>query len=391
MTKKKTDHDDTAAPSTSSHRPSSVQAGQGRPKQAEEALRESENKYRLLVENANEAIAVAQDGMLKFVNRMAMEITGFSEQELTSRPFPEFVHPDDRAMVVEHYLRRLKGDVSQPKYAFRLIAADGTIKWLEISAVLIDWEDMPATLNFFSDITERKRAEDTLRDSEEKYRSLASTADSMYLVDRECRYIFMNEGHLSRFGLSWAEVAGRSYSEFHSEEDTRHFAKNIERVFETGKSFQVEHKSQRDNKYFLRTFSPVADSKGSTFAVTIVSKDITAHRQAEEALRKSESNLRALALELSLVEENERQRLALFLHDEIGQSLSLLRMKFGSLADASTSRAAKKDLRKARDLLEARSGVDGHRHAGSQRHRSDTPDHDRSPRSQSDPALHARG
>ena len=127
------------------------------------------------------------------------------------------------------------------------------------------------------------------------------------------------------------------------------------------------------------------------YGVAIAYGDISGRKRAEEALRKSESNLRALALELSLVEENERQRLALFLHDEIGQSLSLLRMKFGSLADASTSRAAKKDLRKARDLLEARSGVDGHRHAGSQRHRSDTPDHDRSPRSQSDPALHARG
>jgi len=132
-------------------------------KRAEELLRTSEAKYRLVVENANEAIAVAQDGMLKFVNRMAIDLTGYSEQDLTSRPFPEFVHPDDRGMVVEHYLRRLKGDVSQSRYVFRLMVRDGSIKWLEISAVLFDWEGNPATLNFFSDVTERKKAEEEIR------------------------------------------------------------------------------------------------------------------------------------------------------------------------------------------------------------------------------------
>ena len=94
-------------------------------KQAEEALHTSEARYRLLVENANEAILVVQDGILKFVNRMTVGIIGYSEQELTSRPFPEFIHPDDRDMVVERHLRRLKGNVSQPRYAFRLVTRDG--------------------------------------------------------------------------------------------------------------------------------------------------------------------------------------------------------------------------------------------------------------------------
>ena len=131
-------------------------------KRAEGALRDSEEKYRALVENANEAILVAQDGMLKFVNRTASELTGYSEQELTSRPFPEFVHPDDRGMVVESYQKRFKGDAFQPKYAFRLVTRDGGIKWVEAGAVLIDWEGRPATLNFLTDITERKQAAETL-------------------------------------------------------------------------------------------------------------------------------------------------------------------------------------------------------------------------------------
>ena len=131
-------------------------------KRAGEALRESEEKYRTLVENAAEAILVAQDGMLKFVNRIASEMTGYSEQELHSSPFLEFVHPDDRDMVGERYLRRLKGDMTLSRYAFRLINKDGSIKWVEIDAVLVAWEGKPATLNFLSDITERKKAEKKL-------------------------------------------------------------------------------------------------------------------------------------------------------------------------------------------------------------------------------------
>jgi PAS domain S-box-containing protein len=128
-------------------------------KQAELALQDSEQKYRLLVNNASEVIVVAQDGMLKFVNRMASDLTGLSEQELTSRPFSELIHPDDRAMVIERYLSRMKGDLTIPRYIFRLMARDGKIKWVEIGAVSIDWEGKPATLNFLTDITDRKQAE----------------------------------------------------------------------------------------------------------------------------------------------------------------------------------------------------------------------------------------
>jgi PAS domain S-box-containing protein len=141
-------------------------------KRAEEALQKSEEKYRTVVENAAEAILIAQDGMLKFVNRMASEMTGYSEHELRSSPFLEFIHPDDRQMVGERYLRRRKGDVSLPRYAFRLINKDGSIKWVEIDAVLVAWEDKPATLNFLSDITERKRAEEELNKHREHLEEL---------------------------------------------------------------------------------------------------------------------------------------------------------------------------------------------------------------------------
>ncbi|MFC1713254.1 PAS domain S-box protein [Candidatus Poribacteria bacterium] len=131
-------------------------------KRMEEALRESEEKYRAVVENGNETILVAQDGMVKFANPKATEITGYSQEELTSRPFMEFIHPDDREMVVERYSRRLKGEDVPETYSFRLVSKSGGIKWVELNTALIDWEGRPATLNFLSDITERKRMEEEL-------------------------------------------------------------------------------------------------------------------------------------------------------------------------------------------------------------------------------------
>jgi PAS domain S-box-containing protein len=132
-------------------------------KRADDALKRSEEKYRHLIEHSDEAIVVAQDGMLKLVNHRTVELTGYSEQELLSMQFSAFVHPDDRAMVMKRYQKQLKGEELPSRYAFRLSPNDASTIWVEISVVSIDWDGRPATLNFLTDITERKRADDELR------------------------------------------------------------------------------------------------------------------------------------------------------------------------------------------------------------------------------------
>ncbi len=129
-------------------------------KRLEEALRNSEERYRLLVDNASEAIIVAQDGMIKFANPKATELSGYSKEELTSVPFVEIIHPDDREMVFERYLRRLQGEEIPSTYPFRIIDKKGNIKWAEIHAVALTWDGKPATLNLLTDITERKKMEE---------------------------------------------------------------------------------------------------------------------------------------------------------------------------------------------------------------------------------------
>ncbi|MCX6561480.1 MAG: PAS domain S-box protein [Candidatus Aminicenantes bacterium] len=134
-------------------------------KRAEAALLASESRYRQLVENAGEAVIVAQEGLLKFVNPTTVRMIGYPESELLARPFAEFIHPDDREMVVANYRSRLAGNAILPRYIFRLVARDGVVKWVEIGAVLIDWEGRPASLNFLADVTDRHQAEEVIRAS----------------------------------------------------------------------------------------------------------------------------------------------------------------------------------------------------------------------------------
>jgi len=133
---------------------------------------------------------------------------------------------------------------------------------------------------------ERMCSEEALKSSEEKYRSLVeSTEDSIYLVDREYRYLFMNKKHLERMNVSREEALGHPYQKFHSSEQSKKMVELVDRVFQTGGSVQHEHLSRRDTQYFLRTLSPVKDRDEKIVAVTVVSKDITGIKQLEERLR----------------------------------------------------------------------------------------------------------
>lgn len=143
----------------------SLQAEIKERKRAARLAKDSEEKYSLLVNNSYQAIVVAQDGMLKFVNSRAIEILGYPESEITSRPFLSFIHPDDREMVAKHHIDRISGKPVPHVYPFRVVDKKGNTRWLEINAVVINWEGRQATLNFLSDITEREQAEEQLKQS----------------------------------------------------------------------------------------------------------------------------------------------------------------------------------------------------------------------------------
>lgn len=138
-------------------------------------LKESEEKYRAVVENASDAILVAQDGKVAFVNDQAARLAVCTKEELQSAPFLDFVHPDDRAKVAERHHDRLVGGEIPPVYTFRILGRDQQTRWAEINAVLIAWEGRPATLSFLRDITERRRLEEQI----ERQRLRALQADRL--------------------------------------------------------------------------------------------------------------------------------------------------------------------------------------------------------------------
>ena len=129
-------------------------------KRAESALKESEENYRMVVENAMEAIIISVDGMLKFANSRAEKMGGYSQEELASGSFMKFVHPDDHQMVTNYYLMHLLGTAVPNKYSFRIICKRGDVKWVDVSGALLTWKGKPAILNFLTDITDRKRLEE---------------------------------------------------------------------------------------------------------------------------------------------------------------------------------------------------------------------------------------
>lgn len=122
-------------------------------------LERSEERYRLLFENATEPIGVAQDGRIVFFNKAVIDATGYAADEIRAMPFVNLIHPDDRAMVMERHVRRLKGEDFSANYVLRTLRKDGEIRHMNLSGVSIVWDGRPATLNFFADITARVNAE----------------------------------------------------------------------------------------------------------------------------------------------------------------------------------------------------------------------------------------
>ena len=129
---------------------------------AEEQLQGLEEKYRLLVENANDATFIAQDGVVKFANHKTEDMMGYSSEKLATTPFNDFIHPEDKDMVLDRYRRRLNGEEVPTAYTFRVITRFGKELWIQPNSMLTAWEDRPAILSFMRDITEKKRIEDQL-------------------------------------------------------------------------------------------------------------------------------------------------------------------------------------------------------------------------------------
>ncbi|WP_321505441.1 PAS domain S-box protein [uncultured Methanoregula sp.] len=264
-------------------------------REAISALRKSERDYRHLIDNANEAIYVVQDGMIRMANPRLVEMTGYSEQELTSLPMTTFIHPEDRAMVDGRYERRISGEDIPSRYIFRLFQKDRTVRWVELSVVVISWDERPAVLVFLNDITERKITEDALREREERYRQFfKTTLDCVFITTPDGRWIDFNDALVEMFGYADRDEMFRIPvpSIYAYPEERAAFLKIVERegyVKERPLKFR-----KRDGTVFdsLITIVPLKNPDGTLKAFIGTFRDITERKRAEEALRESEERYR---------------------------------------------------------------------------------------------------
>ena len=270
-------------------------------KRAGEALRESAEKYRTLIESANEAIFIIQDGMITYSNPMGLSLLGIPADQLAQHGFLDFVFPDDRAEALDHHRKRLRGEIPEPRWQLRILNVKGAVHWIELDAVLIEWNGRPATLNFATDITIRKTAQQALLESEAKFREIFNNANDSIEISEvgpdglPGRYTDVNDVSCRRLGYSRDELLkmsplliATSYHNMSLEEIGKNLLTRGHVIFET------EHRRKDGSIIPVEVNSHVTVLSGKKVVLSVV-RDITERKRGEQALRESEERFKQIA------------------------------------------------------------------------------------------------
>ncbi len=263
-----------------------------------EALENSERKFRDVVENASEVIILVQDGLLKYANPQTAQFSGYGFDELYSLPFLHFVHPEDRALVGGNYLKRLRGEPAAQSYEFRIVDKSGAIRWVLINAVAMDWEGKPATLNFLTEISERKALQDDLRRNiDEREALLQSTLVGItFVIER--KQLWFNDTFARMLGYEREELMGES-SLMHYPDRASYeaFGAAAYPVLASGRPYVAEQQMKRKDGslIWIQLYGHAVDpndlGKGSIWT----NVDITERKRAEEDIRHALEKERELS------------------------------------------------------------------------------------------------
>ncbi|MFX1284602.1 MAG: PAS domain S-box protein [Promethearchaeota archaeon] len=268
-------------------------------KQTMNALQESEEKYRNLVERANDGIAIVQDSLIKYINPSLAKLTGFTKQELIDTPIMNYIHPDVLSDVINRYERRMAGQSVPPIYETKLLLKDDKILEVEVNAGVISYQGKQADLAIIRDITERKQVEQALRESEEKHRTiLENIEEGYYEVDLTGRFTFFNDSLCTIFGYSQQEIMGMSYKQYCDDKTASKVFKAFNEVYRTGKpskEFNWEFiRKDGSRGYIEASVSLIYDSKDERVGFRGIIRDISERKQIEYALRESEEKYRTI-------------------------------------------------------------------------------------------------
>jgi diguanylate cyclase (GGDEF)-like protein/PAS domain S-box-containing protein len=267
-------------------REAELEAADTERKQAEEALRESEHKYRDLVENINDVIyAIDEDGLVTYVSPAIESFIGYGPSEVIGRHLKEFIYEEDLPRLMENFRSVFSGHTTANEY--RALTKHGEVRWMRTSSrPVLMGNRVIGVRGVLADITERKRAEEALRASEEKWRSLVENApDIIFTVDREGKILFIN---YAPAGLTAEEALGTSVYDYVVPKYRETTRQSIKRVFQTGNPdcFEIAARGPHDiTSWYSTRLGPIKHD-GEVVAVMLITRDITEDKQAKEEITK---------------------------------------------------------------------------------------------------------
>jgi PAS domain S-box-containing protein len=277
-------------------------------RQGEEALREREQLYRAVVENVADGIGINVGRNRAFVNSAFLRIHGLDDpSQIVGSPLDLFIAPEDRNLVIERTLARQRGEPVPSVYEYRIVRPDGEVRTVQTSATPIVYQGQAAALVALRDRTEEQIAEQALRDSENKLRSVIETAiDAVVSIDNRGTIILFNQSAEDIFGYSAREVMGRPVTVLMPERLHSAYNQNFIRCVSTGQSTIigriVEIVGQRKNgSEFPIEISLSSWRSGNALYFTAFVRDITARKQAETTIHQLNGDLTQRTEELQAI------------------------------------------------------------------------------------------
>jgi two-component system NtrC family sensor kinase len=266
---------------------------------SEETLRQSEEKYHTLLDNASDAILLAnEEGNLLEVNRKAGELLGYTRKELLGVNISR-IHPKEELEKIINGFKEINKKGLGTVNNTAVLKKDGTTFFVDISGSVIEYSGKKVLQAIFRDITERKKMEEMLRKSEQRYRNiLESIREGYFELDLDGNYTFANEANCRYLGYTEKELIGMNYRRHTSEENARKLYKPYLELYRTGKpieTLEVESIRKDGTKVIYETsVSLIRDDEGKPIGFRGLSRDITERKKMEDALYQSEEKYRTI-------------------------------------------------------------------------------------------------